>query len=114
MSNQAIKHVQGANLGDHSFNTQGPVFNPGTGFGNRPNSSFVNTPQNFANSQGFAASASLNQGSSAGVHAGNINNIGAMGSVASGGANPYHSVYNVSPNSIPLGAGRPLLNGMGY
>lgn len=111
---QAIKCVQGANLGDHSFNTPGPVFNPGTGFGNRPTSGFVNNPQNFSNTQGFATSASLNQASSAGVLGGNMNNISPMGSVASVGANPYHSVYNVSPNSIPLGAGRPLLNGMGY
>lgn len=112
---QAIKCVQGANLGDHSFNTPGPVFNPGTGFGNRPNSGFVvNTPQNFTDTQGFATSASLNQASSAGVLGGNMSNISPMGSVAGGGANPYHSVYNVSPNSIPLGAGRPLLNGMGY
>ena len=106
--------MQGANLGDHSYNPQGPVFNPGTGFGNRPNSGYVNTPQNFANTQGFATSALLNQGSSAGVLGGNLNSISPMGSVASGGANPYHSVYNVSPNSIPLGAGRPLLNGMEY
>lgn len=109
--------MQGANLGEHSFNgPPGPVFNPGTGFGSRPNSGFVSTPQNFANTQGFAAPASLNHGPSAGVLGGNMNSISPMnvGSVGNGGPNPYHAVYNVSPNSIPLGAGRPLLNGMGY
>ena len=110
-------HVQGGNLSEHSFNaTPGPVFNPGTGFGSRSNSGFVSTPQDFANTQGFATSASLNFGPSPGSIAGNVNSISPLnvGSVANGGSNPYHSVYNMSPNSIPLGAGRPLLNGMGY
>ena len=106
--------VQGANLGEHSFNAPGPAFNPGTGFASRPNSGFVNAPQNFGNTQSFITSASLNQGPAVGMVGGNMNSMSSMGSVGNSGANPYHSVYSVSPNSIPLGAGRPLLNGMGY
>lgn len=109
--------VQGANLGEHHFNgAPGPVFNPGTGFNSRPNNGFASTAQNFANTQGFANSASINPGSSVGGLGGSVNSISPvnLGSAAHAGANPYHSVYNISPNSIPLGAGRPLLNGMGY
>ncbi|KAL3161121.1 hypothetical protein ABBQ38_009496 [Trebouxia sp. C0009 RCD-2024] len=108
---------QGPNLGEHHFSgTPGPVFNPGTGFNSRPNNGFASTPQNFANTPGFASSGSLISGPSAGGLGGNVSSISPvnLGSGAHNGANPYHTVYNISPNSIPLGAGRPLLNGMGY
>ena len=109
--------MQGPNLGDHFSGTTGPVFNPGTGFNSRPSNGFASTPQNFANAPGgYANSGSMNSGPSAGGLGGNVSSISPvnLGSVAHGGANPYHTVYNLSPNSIPLGAGRPLLNGMGY
>lgn len=111
--------LQGINLGERPFNTApGPVFNPGTGFGNRPNTGFVNNSQNFANSaQGFASSGPLNLGPAPGGLGGSMNNMNPvnMGSVPNSGINQYHSVYNMSPNTIPLGAGRPLLNsGLGF
>lgn len=110
---------QGINLGERPFNTApGPVFNPGTGFGNRPNTGYVNNSQNFANSaQGFASSGPLNLGPAPGGLGGSMNNMNPvnMGSVPNSGINQYHSVYNMSPNTIPLGAGRPLLNsGLGF
>ena len=106
------------NLGEHPFNApSGPVFNPGTGFGSRSNIAFGGVPQDFANTQGFASSASLNLGPSPVNLTGNVNSISSMNlglAAGQGGGNPYHSVYNMSPNSIPLGAGRPLLNGIGF
>ncbi len=111
--------MQGLNVTERSFNAApGPVFNPGTGFGgSRAGTGYVNSSQDYGNSsQVFVNSGALNLGSGNGGLAGNLNNMSVgLGQVGNGGNNPYHSVYNVSPNSIPLGAGRPLLNsGMGY
>lgn len=110
---------QGLNVTERSFNAApGPVFNPGTGFGgNRPGTGYANSSQDYGNSsQVFVNSGAVNLGSGNGGLGGNLNNMSvSLGQVGNGGNNPYHSVYNVSPNSIPLGAGRPLLNsGMGY
>lgn len=105
---------------EQPFNTPaGPVFNPGVGFGgNRGNTGYVNSPAEYGNGgQGFASSAALNMGPVNGGLGGSLNNNMQLnlGQVASGGNNPYHSVYSMSPNNIPLGPGRPLLNsGMGF
>lgn len=87
----------------------GPTFNPGTGFaGNQSTPAYVNSPQDYMtaghlNMAGPSPSSHVN---------GNLPPVN-MGPAPPTSAGPYQAVYNMSPNSIPLGAGRPPM-GMGF
>ena len=106
--------VQTPNIAERPFSTApfsslpGPVFNPGTSFvGNRSSPAYVNSPQD------YISAGHLNMaGPPPSNVSGNMPPVN-LGPAPPAGTGPYQAVYNMSPNSIPLGAGRPPM-GMGF
>lgn len=108
---EAYVLLQSPNLSERPFSTApfsalpGPVFNPGTGFvGTRSSPAYVNSPQDYINAGHLNIATPPPSSNMPPVN---------MGPAPPSSAGPYQAVYNMSPNSIPLGAGRPPM-GMGF